>query len=75
MGRFEVKAPSIWKGNALGRHWLDIPKEGAWTILLCGRPYNKWGFYTPDGRKMRPLRYFHKYKGHANSGFERPAIG
>ena len=37
-----------------------IPKEGAWTILLCGKPYHKWGFYVND-HKWRPLRYFHKF--------------
>jgi len=41
-------------------HYLDIPKEGAWTILLCSRPYIKWGFYV-NGKKWRPLRYFHKF--------------
>lgn len=42
------------------REDLDIPKGGAWTLLICGRPYQKWGFYV-KGRKMRPLKYFHKY--------------
>jgi hypothetical protein len=59
-GSFKVHTGSIWKGNALGRHYLDIPKEGAWTLLLCGRPYHKWGFYV-NGHKWRPLRYFHKF--------------
>jgi len=59
-GTFEVKAGSIWKSNALRRHYLDIPKEGAWTLLFCGRPYQKWGFFV-NGHKWRPLRYFHKF--------------
>jgi len=59
-GTFEVSAPSIWKAKAEDRHYLDIPKEGAWTVLLCGRPYHKWGFYV-NGHKWRPLRYFHKF--------------
>jgi hypothetical protein len=59
-GTFEVRAPSIWKSNALRRHYLDIPKEGAWTLLLCGRPCHKWGFYV-NNHKWRPLRYFHRY--------------
>lgn len=46
--------------KAIQRHYLDIPKEGAWTIILCGRPYKKWGFYV-NGHMWRPLRYFHKY--------------
>lgn len=59
-GVFEAKAGSFWKSKAQTRHYLDIPKEGAWTILFCGRPYHKWGFYV-NGHKWRPLRYFHKY--------------
>jgi hypothetical protein len=46
--------------NALQRHYLDIPESGAWTILLCGRPYHKWGFYV-NNHRWRPLRYFHKF--------------
>ena len=42
------------------QHYLDIPKGGAWTILLCSRPYHKWGFYV-NNHKWRPLRYFHKF--------------
>ena len=39
---------------------------GAWTILLCGRPYHKWGFYVKNNEtgkyvKWRPLRYFSKF--------------
>ena len=59
-GSFEVKAGQIWKSNGEKRHYLDIPKEGAWTLLLCGRPYKKWGFYV-NNHLWRPLRYFHKF--------------
>jgi hypothetical protein len=57
---------SIWYSKATDRHWLCIPEAGAWTILLCGRPYHKWGFWvnhhkTGELVKWRPLRYFHKY--------------
>ena len=57
---------SIWYSKAEQRHYLNIPKEGAWTLLLEGRPRRKWGFYVPrsgelEVRKMRPLRYFHKF--------------
>lgn len=51
---------SIWFSKATDRHYLKIPKEGAWTLMLEGRPYHKWGFYV-NGHKWRPLRYFHKY--------------
>ena len=63
VGRFEVRAGSCWKSNALKRHYLEIPKEGAWTLLLCSRPYHKWGFWTKENQKMRPLRYFHTFGG------------
>jgi len=55
-----VKAGSVWRARAKQQHYLDIPRGGAWTLLLCGRPYHKWGFYV-NGHKWRPLRYFHKY--------------
>jgi hypothetical protein len=59
-GTFVAKAwkPRIMK--ATQQHYLDIPKGGAWTIIFCGRPYHKWGFYV-NGHKWRPLRYFHKF--------------
>jgi hypothetical protein len=59
---------SVWFSKATAKHFLDIPKEGAWTLLLEGKKYHKWGFYVPRAndpsgkvRKMRPLAYFHKY--------------
>ena len=51
---------SIWFSKAEDRHYLSIPKGGAWTLMLEGRPRHKWGFYV-NGHKWRPLRYFHKY--------------
>jgi hypothetical protein len=59
-GKFEVKPWQPRIMYAEQRHYLDIPEGGAWTIILCGRPYHKWGFYV-NGHKWRPLRYFHKY--------------
>lgn len=64
-GRFHVKAGQCWKSNALARHYLEIPEKGAWTLLLCGRPYNKWAFFTKENQRMRPLRYFHTFHGSA----------
>jgi len=60
-GRFEVKQGSMWKSKAENRHYLDIPKEGAWTLLLCGKPRIKWGFWIKPNKKLRPLEYFHRY--------------
>jgi hypothetical protein len=54
---------TAWKPRrmkAIDRHWLSIPYGGAWTILLCSRPYHKWGFYVND-HLWRPLRYFSKF--------------
>lgn len=51
---------SIWFSRAEDRHYLSIPKGGAWTLMFEGKPKHKWGFYV-NGHKWRPLRYFHKY--------------
>lgn len=51
---------SIWFSKATDKHYLKIPKGGAWTLMFEGRPYHKWGFYV-NAHKWRPLRYFHKY--------------
>lgn len=51
---------SIWFSKAEDRHYLKIPKGGAWTLMFEGKPRHKWGFYV-NGHKWRPLRYFHKY--------------
>ena len=51
---------SIWFSKAEDRHYLSIPRGGAWTLMFEGRPRHKWGFYV-NGHKWRPLRYFHKY--------------
>lgn len=64
--RFHVTAGRPWSAKAKQRHYLDIPREGAWTLLLCSRPYRKWGFWV-DGKLIRPSRYFSKYKGHARN--------
>lgn len=59
---------SIWYSKATSKHYLDIPEEGAWTLLFEGKKYHKWGFYVPKKndssnkvRKLRPLQYFHKF--------------
>ena len=65
-GEFPVRAISAWRSRAEDRHYLRIPEGGAWTILFCGRPHHKWGFWVPrktDGvvRKLRPSAYFRLY--------------
>jgi hypothetical protein len=59
-GVLDVKTGSIWFAKADKRHYLKIPKEGAWTLLFFGRPYRKWGFWV-NNHLWRPLRYFHKF--------------
>lgn len=58
--RIKAKSWRPWFARAKQRHYLEIPKEGAWTILFSGKPKHKWGFYV-KGHKWRPLRYFHKF--------------
>lgn len=48
---------SIWYSKATDRHYLEIPKGGAWTLMFEGRPYHKWGFYV-NGHKWRPFKIF-----------------
>lgn len=60
-GIFNVKAGSFWYSKAEDRHYLVVPKEGAWTLLFCGRPYRKWGFWIKPEQRLRPLEYFHRY--------------
>ena len=43
-------------------HYVEVPKEGCLTILITGRPLQKWGFWV-DGKIKRPLKFFHKF-GH-----------
>jgi hypothetical protein len=57
----KIQAPYIWWAKAAAYHHLDVPEGGAWTLLLCGRPYNKWGFWVHN-HHWRPLRYFSKFK-------------
>ena len=64
-----VKAGTVWRSDAYKRHYLDIPEGGAWTLLLCGRPYHKWGFWI-NGKKWRPLKYFHKYGVIQNENYQ-----
>jgi hypothetical protein len=54
------KAWYPWYAKATAKHYLEIPKAGAWTLLLEGRPYHKWGFYV-NNHKWRPSRYFSKF--------------
>ena len=56
-----VKAGQIWKAKAEDKHYLDIPKEGAWTLLFFWPKRRNWGFWDREGHMLRPLEYFHRY--------------
>ena len=60
-GRFEVKAGQMWRAKAEEKHYLDIPKEGAWTLLLFWPKRRNWGFWDRQDHMLRPLEYFHRY--------------
>ena len=51
---------SIWFSKAEDCHYLQIPKEGAWTLMFESRPRHKWGFYV-NGHRWRTKRYFSKF--------------
>lgn len=66
--KIRARAWRPWFAKATAKRYLKIPPEGAWTLLIQGRPCHKWGFYVnndpkkPDHYvKWRPLRYFHKF--------------
>jgi hypothetical protein len=56
-----VKAGQIWKAKAEDKHYLDIPKEGAWTLLFFWPKRRNWGFWDREGHMLRPLEYFHRH--------------
>jgi len=58
--KIKARAFRPWFAKATQKHYLEIPKSGAWTILFQGRPYRKWGFWV-NNHKWRPLRYFSKF--------------
>lgn len=55
----------IWFSKAEDFHYLRII-EPSWTILLEGKPKNKWGFMV-NGKLLRPLRFFNKFKEYTRS--------
>lgn len=55
-----VKAGSIRYRKAEHKHYVRVPKEGCWSLLFCGRPKRKWGFWV-NNHLWRPLRYFSKF--------------
>ena len=56
--KIKVKAGSIWFAKAEQRHYLEIPKGGAWTLLLCSRKKKNWGFSRCRRAKQTCRHYF-----------------
>ena len=42
-------------------NYLDIPKEGAWTLLFFWPKRRNWGFWDREGHMIRPLEYCHRH--------------
>lgn len=59
-GKQRMAAGSVQYRKAEHKHYVDVPIGGAWTLLFCGRPRRKWGFWVKN-RLWRPLRYFSKF--------------
>ena len=59
-GRQTLHAPAWLYTKAPKKHYVDVPKGGAWTLLFCSRNYRKWGMYVKN-HLWRPLRYFSKF--------------
>ncbi len=45
-------------------HYVKPGTDGCISILLTGRPFNKWGFLVND-KIVRPIKYFRKFKSNA----------
>jgi len=58
----ELKRFSIRYRKAEHKHYVDIPKTGATTLLICGPAKRRWGYYV-NGKLRSPMKYFSKF-GH-----------
>jgi hypothetical protein len=62
-GRDNFEQWDIRYRKATHKHYVEVHEE-TWTVLLCGPPIRKWGFWVGARQFiMRPLRYFSRY-GH-----------
>lgn len=48
--------------QATHKHYVEIPKEGALTLLFCSKPFRNCGFWV-NNKFYRPLRFFSRH-GH-----------
>jgi len=42
---------------ATHRHWVEIPPQGAWTIIFTGPIIRRWGFWV-RGKFKKANKYF-----------------
>lgn len=63
-GKELLKTGAIRYRKANHLHYVEPNKGGCITILLTGRPKQKWGFLV-NNRILRPLKYFHKFGDNA----------
>lgn len=61
-GRDVLKRFSWRFRKAEHKHYVEVDKDGSWTILVTGPSIRKWGYWV-EGKLKRPLKYFYKY-GH-----------
>jgi hypothetical protein len=44
-------------------HTVQITKRGTWTVLITGRPKQRWGFWV-DGKLIKRDKYFARHGHH-----------
>lgn len=62
-GKYYLKAPAIRFRPASHKHTVFPGPDGAWTILITGRPLRKWGFYK-GGKFIKANKWFLSYGHH-----------
>lgn len=58
-----LQAPAIRFRPAKHQHTVYPGRDGAWTILITGRPLRTWGFY-PKGKFVKANKWFLTYGHH-----------
>lgn len=62
-GNTRLSAPCVRFRSASHRHVVLPDDGGAWTLLVTGRIFRRWGFW-PDGKFVRANKWFLKYGHH-----------
>jgi hypothetical protein len=72
-GRDLLTAGSIRFRPALHRHTVVPGKNGAWTVMLTGRPVRSWGFWRGGVKFVKANKWFLTYGHHpCDNGPARP---